>query len=341
VPSSIIEALSKRAAASDPSANNPIKLDSAMPPKILSQPSRGENQRVVGQEQGMRRAAVGLRVRLASGVRGNGVSGEKGEGSIQWVSKAGDVCHVRWDEASRFDYSYCCGHNGFFDLEIVPDVDREAFESVQAQAAPCKAESWSVADVQEFVESLRTTFGAKCNSYKLAFQREDIDGRAMLALQDEDLKELGLSLGHRKVFGTELAKLASDAARVHSQSIGEERGGTGSKEEAFTGVITERKDPDTATMEPPQRHQAAPVTEDNDGESRSLRAAMRSAPSLSSPFGVVGGAGNVSPTAETALDPREDLREGDHEDPGSGAAHVSLFKKKMESLKLRREAGQE
>ena len=117
----------------------------------------------------MCRPYVGLRVRLAAGVRGNGVSGEKGPGTIrassdlslhifphcrtpnsqsgrgrnrglsrfhsshcghtlqdisrsdlssdgylllflpagdaEWISKNGEVCHVRWDEASRFDYS--------------------------------------------------------------------------------------------------------------------------------------------------------------------------------------------------------------------------------------------
>ena len=37
---------------------------------------------VVGNEEGMAQAKVGLRVALAAGVRGNGVTGEAGEGTI-------------------------------------------------------------------------------------------------------------------------------------------------------------------------------------------------------------------------------------------------------------------
>lgn len=36
--------------------------------------------------------------------------------AAEWISNDGMVCHVRWDLASRFDYSYCIGHNGYHDL---------------------------------------------------------------------------------------------------------------------------------------------------------------------------------------------------------------------------------
>jgi len=327
VPPSIIEALGKRAASG--SGKGPVTLNSPSASKLP--PSSPENnQRVVGQEQGMHQAHVGLRVRLAPGVRGNGVNGEKGEGSVQWVSKAGDVCHVRWDDAGRFDYSYCCGHNGFYDLEVAGAPAQEVMPSGGSGAPPAassKADAWNVQDVQEFVESLRSRFGAKCNSYKLTFQNEDIDGRALLALKEEDLKELGLSLGHRKVLCLELAKLASEG----DADTPEGRGGVAaSSEPAFTGVITERGAPETGGG--PSDHEIAAV--DDDAETRSLRASLRAAPSLSSPYGVAD-AGNVSPTAEIALDPGKDF-----EGPGQASeAHVSLFKQKME--RLRREQHEE
>mmetsp|Transcript_5344 Transcript_5344/g.13667 ORF Transcript_5344/g.13667 Transcript_5344/m.13667 type:complete len:147 (-) Transcript_5344:39-479(-) len=145
----------------------------------------------------------------------------------------------------------------------------------------------------------------------------------MLALQEEDLKELGLSLGHRKVFSAELAKLSSTKKHGNEQNEEPIQGG---KTEAFTGVIAERENPPEAQGR--QGLEASQVDDDDDGESRSLRAAMRGAPSLSSSFGVTD-IGNVSPTADIALDPREDLRGGDQqEEQGS-----SLFKRRMERLR--------
>eukprot|EP00960_Hanusia_phi_P045735 757408-Hanusia_phi.AAC.2 len=67
----------------------------------------------------VQQAVCGLRVRLSESCMGSGIKGEKGCGTIQWVGNDGKVCHVRWDENQAFDYSYCIGHNGFYDLQAV------------------------------------------------------------------------------------------------------------------------------------------------------------------------------------------------------------------------------
>jgi hypothetical protein len=58
---------------------------------------------------------------------------------------------------------------------------------------------WSSHDVSRYVQSLQRDFGEKASMYADTMVREDISGSVLLKLEDKDLKELGLSLGHRKL----------------------------------------------------------------------------------------------------------------------------------------------
>ena len=58
---------------------------------------------------------------------------------------------------------------------------------------------WSAHDVSRYVQSLQRDFGEKASMYADTMVREDISGSVLLKLEDKDLKELGFSLGHRKV----------------------------------------------------------------------------------------------------------------------------------------------
>jgi len=58
---------------------------------------------------------------------------------------------------------------------------------------------WSAHDVSRYVQNLQRDFGEKASMYADTMVREDISGRVLLKLEDKDLKELGFSLGHRKL----------------------------------------------------------------------------------------------------------------------------------------------
>ena len=51
-------------------------------------------QQLVGQEEGMFAPEVGMRVRLSRACLGQGVKGQGGSGTIQWVGDSKTVCHV-------------------------------------------------------------------------------------------------------------------------------------------------------------------------------------------------------------------------------------------------------
>jgi hypothetical protein len=58
---------------------------------------------------------------------------------------------------------------------------------------------WSAHDVSRYVQSLQRDFGEKTSMYAYTMVREDISGSVLLKLEEKDLKELGFSLGHRKL----------------------------------------------------------------------------------------------------------------------------------------------
>jgi small GTP-binding protein len=69
-------------------------------------------------------------------------------------------------------------------------------------------EEWSLVQVGEFVSGLTADFGAKAGVYAEAMVREDVNGRVLLTLDDAGMKDLGLSLGHRKLLAQRIARLA-------------------------------------------------------------------------------------------------------------------------------------
>ena len=57
---------------------------------------REKDEELVGTDEGMVVPVVGLRVRLSRACLGQGVKGEDGTGTIQWVGNSKTVCHVKW-----------------------------------------------------------------------------------------------------------------------------------------------------------------------------------------------------------------------------------------------------
>ena len=75
-----------------------------------------------------------------------------------------------------------------------------------AAADECVRE-WSPRRVGSFVEGLAEEFGAKASLYAEAMRAQDVSGRVLVGLSEADLRELGLSLGHRKAMLDRLARL--------------------------------------------------------------------------------------------------------------------------------------
>ena len=59
--------------------------------------------------------------------------------------------------------------------------------------------SWSPHNVSQYVGGLTHEFGAHAAEYAQIFEAEKVNGLAFVNLNNSDLKDLGLSLGHRKV----------------------------------------------------------------------------------------------------------------------------------------------
>jgi hypothetical protein len=57
---------------------------------------------------------------------------------------------------------------------------------------------WTIEQVETFVQGLAHEFGEKANVYAETLKREDVNGETLLGLSEDDLKDLGFSLGHRR-----------------------------------------------------------------------------------------------------------------------------------------------
>ena len=90
--------------------------------------------------------------------------------------------------------------------ELAPAVRPERIVLPPAAADACVSE-WSPRRVGSFMEALAGEFGAKASAYAAAMRAEDVSGRVLVGLSEADLRELGLSLGHRKAFLDHLARL--------------------------------------------------------------------------------------------------------------------------------------
>ncbi len=128
--------------------------------------------------------------------------------------------YVYIDGNTRFDYSYCIGYNGFYDLCLVSSSEASTCNAhtsnTQAEATSIPntpggvagagvragdgdgatlrcagssssergaVETWSGRDVQAFVRGLKEDFGDRAEEYAEAMAREDVDGRVLLQLQ--------------------------------------------------------------------------------------------------------------------------------------------------------------
>jgi hypothetical protein len=74
---------------------------------------------------------------------------------------------------------------------------------------------WSEQDVATYVSRLEE-FGARAIEYATAMSAEHIDGKAFVLLTDDELKELGFSMGHRKNLRAHIEQLCAPAAAVTS-----------------------------------------------------------------------------------------------------------------------------
>eukprot|EP00961_Rhodomonas_salina_P139638 1879216-Rhodomonas_salina.1 len=89
-----------------------------------------------------------------------------------------------------FDYSYCTGHNGFFDLKLAEEKPVQEITKAGGGGG-AGTQEWSVEDVGNFLEGMRKDFGAKVEKYQANFKEEDVDGKALAEMTNEDFKELG------------------------------------------------------------------------------------------------------------------------------------------------------
>ena len=83
--------------------------------------------------------------------------------------------------------------------------------------------SWSVENVQEFLETLRPKFGLKTDIYRQIFSDNDVDGAILLGLNLQKLESIGIrSLGHREYLFEEIQsiKVVSFQRPAANQSAG-------------------------------------------------------------------------------------------------------------------------
>ena len=138
------------------------------------------------------------------------------------------VCDVYREGNPRFDYSYCVGHNGFYDLRLPENAHEGSGARAAVDMRGTKVEGttsggvagqggggargWSVVEVARFVGGLTADFGGKAAVYAENLQKEDVNGEVLLGLANDDLKELGLTLGHRKLMLAHIARLQTETA---------------------------------------------------------------------------------------------------------------------------------
>ena len=84
------------------------------------------------------------------------------------------------------------------------------------------AESWSPQDVADYIRGLTGDFGDKAGEYAENMAKEDINGKAFLNLTADELKELGLSMGHRKLL-LQRAALLNNLGASGDRAVCEDR----------------------------------------------------------------------------------------------------------------------
>lgn len=72
---------------------------------------------------------------------------------------------------------------------------------------------WEKEAVAMYVGQMKAEFGEEASKYASNFVEDYIDGRALLNLSDENLKELGLPMGHRMLMLEKIANIKTSAAK--------------------------------------------------------------------------------------------------------------------------------
>jgi hypothetical protein len=108
-----------------------------------------------------------------------------------------------------------CSPVGDAGAEGKSNVRHESQETALAGTAVSSGGSvvteWSEQDVAKYVSGLEE-FGARAIEYATAMSAEHIDGKAFVLLTDDELKELGFSMGHRKNLLSRIEQLHAPAA---------------------------------------------------------------------------------------------------------------------------------
>jgi len=98
-------------------------------------------------------------------------------------------------------------------VEIEKETVRERGGKVNMRSAILiNVKKWTTQDVTKFVQGLTGIFGDKALVYGKTMLQEDISGEVLVVLQEQDLKNLGFSLGHRKIFMTNITPLFDAAS---------------------------------------------------------------------------------------------------------------------------------
>ena len=77
---------------------------------------------------------------------------------------------------------------------------------------------WSIQDVATYVSGMVEEFGERASRYAEEFAKEDISGKEFVHLRQDELKDLGLSMGHRKKLLSKIEMLRAQGVMEGSES---------------------------------------------------------------------------------------------------------------------------
>ena len=103
------------------------------------------------------------------------------------------------------------------DMSSAVEIEKETVRERGGTVNMCSAilinvKKWTTQYVAKFVQGLTGIFGDQALVYVKTMLQEDISGEVLVVLQEQDLKNLGFSLGHRKLFMTNITPLVDAAS---------------------------------------------------------------------------------------------------------------------------------
>ena len=114
---------------------------------------------------------------------------------------------LRRQEAQEGDSSVVSSVTPLFKLPEAGSVRQH--HAMQEDLSDTSVLEWTSRDVARYVGGLKALFGLRANEYANAMVVEDIDGPMLCDLKETELKELGLTMGHRKKLLARIADLRS------------------------------------------------------------------------------------------------------------------------------------